>query len=273
MKKILFLIIAIVSINNYLIGQDEVVCLPDTSIIDSTGAIFPRPFIPDDSLNIGIQKVACLNTPFEFLFTVVIPTSAEINGLSLALNGARMDTMGAILNLPEGLIYSCNPSDCEFESGQPGCIIITGIPSENIDTGTYDLVINFDLLTPIGSLGETFPSDRFPGNYFLEVLPEGSEACEETLSQGFTNHSLLELYNAPNPFTDATTLFANLTDAEEMTVTINDLTGKLLSQYPIKLNSGLNEIPFPNLDLAPGIYTYSLSNRHIKLTRKMMVIK
>ena len=254
-------------------GQDEVVCLPDTAIIDSTGAIFPRPFIPDDSLNIGIQKAACINTPFEFLFTVVIPTSAEINGLQLALNGARMDTIGAIENLPEGLAYNCNPSDCEFESGQPGCIIITGTPPESVDTGTYDLVINFDLLTPIGSLGETFPSDRFPGNYFLRILPEGNENCEGTLSNSLKQNPIVDFYNAPNPFVDVTTFYANLDEADDMLVTINDINGKVLSEFNVKLNAGMNTIPFPDLQLSPGVYTYSISNRSVRLTRKMLVSK
>ena len=261
-------LLTIVSIN----GQ-EVPCEPDTTVIDGRGAIFPRPFIPDDTLNIGIQKVACINEPFEFNFTIVIPNSVSLGAIDLVLTGARADTVGAVDSLPLGLDYSCNPISCEYDTLVPGCLFISGIPSVENDTGIYNLSLNFSLVSLIGSFPTAFPSAQFPGNYFLRLLPEGSPECDQVLATKYANKPNVQMYNAPNPFMDVTTLYLHLEEADDMRLSIADFSGKILREVSLRLNPGLNTLPLQNLDLPNGIYTYTLHNHKTSVSKKMMVLK
>lgn len=271
MKLRSFLLLLTCLLTWTLQAQDEVACLPDTTIIDSAGAIFPRPFLPDDSLGIGITKVACINEPFEFVFTIVIPSSVDLAGFSIPLTGARAETTGAVDSLPIGLTYECNPGDCQYNILEPSCLVLRGTPSPENDTGVYNLTLNFVLLTNIGSVGVTFPGAQFPGNYFLKLMPEGSSECGQILANRSQSSSSIDIYNAPNPFKESTTLYLHLQKPENMQLRISDMTGRILRDIPVHLQTGPNILPLNDLDLVPGMYTYTLYNQSEQVSRKMMV--
>ncbi len=271
MKLRPFLLLLLCIVTWTLEAQDEVACLPDTTIIDSAGAIFPRPFLPGDSLGIGITKVACINEPFQFVFTIVIPSFVDIGGIPFALNGARAETTGAVDSLPIGLIYECNPGDCTYNALEPSCLVLTGTPSPENDTGVYNLTLNFVLLTNIGSIGVTFPGAQFPGNYLLKLLPEDSPECGKVMANRKHPGATMDIYNAPNPFKESTTLYLHLRKPENMQLRISDMTGRTVEEFPIQLQTGPNILPLNDLNLGAGMYIYTLYNQSERVTRKMMV--
>ncbi|MGB5026097.1 MAG: hypothetical protein WBO44_12155, partial [Saprospiraceae bacterium] len=52
-------------------------CLPDSIYRDSSAGVYPKPVSPTNP-NGGITKKACINKPYEFVFTVVVPDTVLV---------------------------------------------------------------------------------------------------------------------------------------------------------------------------------------------------
>ena len=149
-------------------------CEPDPIYKDSAAGIYPRP-ITAMNPNGGIDKIACIGHPYEFIFTVsmpdtvVVPIDTNGNTLTVGLFSGRIDTTGAIDGLPEGIDYACNPPDCIFEKNTIGCLVLRGTPSPNNQVGEYRPIIHMRLSTILGVFNVDFPGDFFPGEYILRL--------------------------------------------------------------------------------------------------------
>ncbi len=169
MKKIYFLFILFLSLN-ILSAQN---CVPDSTYKDSTAGVYPRPIVAGGT-GTGINKKACINKPYEFTFTVVIPDTLRIPGIPILLNltFAKIEPTGAISNLPEGISYACNPPTCVFPTKAIGCLILKGTPTKNNAVGDYKPVINLTIGTLLGNIVIDYPGAQFPGEYILTLLDE-----------------------------------------------------------------------------------------------------
>lgn len=147
-------------------------CLPDSIYKDSTAGVYPKPKL--GGAGVGINKVACINKPYEFVFTVVIPDTLTIPGIPIVLNltYAKIDTVGAISNLPAGIKYACNPPTCIYPRKTIGCLVLKGTADKTNLPGDYKPIIKLEIGTLLGAIVIDYPGAQFPGEYVLTLLDE-----------------------------------------------------------------------------------------------------
>lgn len=103
----------------------------------------------------------------------------------------------------------------------------------------------------------------------LDVLNVDMEFRSNTVSQ-----VTFELYqNNPNPFADNTVIGFNLTKAAPATLTLYDVTGKVIKKINNQYPAGYNEITIKAADnLTQGIIFYELESEGYKATKKMIYL-
>lgn len=269
MKNFILSILTLCSLCSVLMAQQTATCKPDASLPDTAIGVIPLPYSATNPKG-GISDTACLNTFYDFVFTMAIPKNITISGLTLEINSISIATSGAMKNLPSGLSYTCNPPNCVFKSGEKGCILIAGTPNNPINLGQNDLKID-GLLNSFLSVPVTFPSDQFAaGNYYLYVRPQGSKACL-TSSTRELSATKLRMGNVPNPFTGSTQIEVEAEIRGQFDFRVYDLTGRIISHRPVQITQGINRIPFEANNLAAGLYVFTLTDGLNTISRKMVV--
>ncbi len=273
MKKLLLL--SVVMIFAIQMQAQEPACIPDTAFIGFDAGVYPLPVseaFPDQ----GITDTACLNAAFNFIFTVVTPDSISIPFGSILLE-SQLDSItiapeGAILGLPEGVDYACNPPNCIFspEVGI-GCIVLSGTPTNTEDVGENPLAIQAEVFLPAFQIPINFPdSTLFPGNYSLVVRAENDPQCLMTQ----TEEALVQISNfsiTPNPASGRTELVIESLETGVYQLETFDVLGKRISQERIRLFEGSNRIAYNGHQLSEGMYILSLSNGQGRVSRRLMI--
>jgi hypothetical protein len=79
--------------------------------------------------------------------------------------------------------------------------------------------------------------------------------------------------NTPNPFKDETVVSFTLPETTTATLTIMDITGRVLKQYQGTYAQGYNEISINRSELSDsGILFYELKTPNDTASRKMIII-
>ncbi|MFT7592252.1 MAG: hypothetical protein ACI9UJ_002182, partial [bacterium] len=79
--------------------------------------------------------------------------------------------------------------------------------------------------------------------------------------------------NQPNPFSENTKVVIYLRAGSDLTCTVTDLTGKVVSTQNMGYKgAGHHDIIINGDDLTSGIYTYTLRTRDSEVTKKMQVV-
>jgi hypothetical protein len=82
-----------------------------------------------------------------------------------------------------------------------------------------------------------------------------------------------ELYqNVPNPFEGVTMIGFNLPEATQATLTIMDVSGKVIKTIQSDFAKGYNEVRVSNID-ATGVLYYQLATDNHTATKKMIIIE
>jgi hypothetical protein len=97
----------------------------------------------------------------------------------------------------------------------------------------------------------------------------------ELTFNGGTTVGTFELYqNLPNPFNDATTIAFNLPTAQTATLTVTDVSGKVLAVITDNFAKGFNEVSLEKEQLnAIGMLYYQLATSDNSATKMMVLIK
>lgn len=240
-------------------GQNPL-CLPDPLYKDSTAGIYPRPY-NDTTKTGGINKPVCIGQDYEFSLTVRIPDVITVpfgtSMVTIALESAILDPTNAVIGLPKGIQYFCNPSSCTMAKNVLGCVVLKGKATAENVPGNYDLVINLKLVTGLGTLDVSFPGPFFPGKYFMTVLPANAAACttspviEETQGVRTT-------LTYPNPADQLLNVRILAIESGLASIFIQDIAGKTIKTVPIRVNQGDNSVRLPVQDLHNGAYIYTL---------------
>jgi hypothetical protein len=83
-----------------------------------------------------------------------------------------------------------------------------------------------------------------------------------------------ELYqNVPNPFKGQTVIGFNLPVANDVTLTISDMTGRVLKLVRNNYDAGYNTIILNSNDLPAGVLNYTLKSGEFVATKKMVVVE
>ena len=163
------MLLLINSLSLSLLAQN---CTPDSSFVDAPLGLYPTPFdesvFPDGGL---ADFPATIGMPYELTFTVKLTDRVNISPLNFDLDSFALNNMDAILGLPIGLDYACNPPNCVFPDSVLGCIIISGTPIEANRVGDYNLQVMGELFAngTGSSLDFDFPSTSVPGEYVLSL--------------------------------------------------------------------------------------------------------
>jgi hypothetical protein len=79
--------------------------------------------------------------------------------------------------------------------------------------------------------------------------------------------------NTPNPFKGQTVIGFNLPAAADASLTISDMTGKVIKLVRGSYAKGFNKVELLSNDLPAGVLTYTLQSGEFTATKKMVVIK
>src|SRR5690625_2552222 len=80
--------------------------------------------------------------------------------------------------------------------------------------------------------------------------------------------------NTPNPYAGQTVIGFNLPEASKATLSVYDVTGKMLKVVEGEFNQGYNEVKLAGSDLnATGVLYYQLDTKTYTATKKMIVIE
>jgi hypothetical protein len=241
------------------------VCVPDTSNLSDTVIIDPLPY-RDTVPGSGIQQKACLNTPYEQIFSVYIPAEINVPGIGgLQIISARLT---GISGLPNGLEYFCSNTDCKYDKEQYGCFVIKGTPT-GVSPGEFPIVLNFKVKAEVlGEINFTFPNAQLaPGTYSITVLPEGSAGCTAS------NHSIY----VPEIETgfyqqDKSLIFTLISEqTEDIQFSLYDISGRQIFMNKNHLVPGKNSIQIDNVNTPSGIYLYQISGRQRNNSYKILI--
>ncbi len=116
------------------------------------------------------------------------------------------------------------------------------------------------------SLGETLSAEAY-----------GSDLSVKAVNLTFTGSASGEfalLQNTPNPFRNETTIGFVLPEAGSATLTIFDVSGKVLRQVEGEYGQGYNEVRVNRSDLSgAGVLYYTLESANLSATKKMIIIE
>lgn len=240
------------------------ICMRDSVLIGTDSLLWPLPYT-DAAPNYNLNE-ACIDKPYNQSVTVNVPT--EYTGVPITT--VSIATTGAIINLPIGITYACNPPNCVFAAGSLGCIVLFGTPTvANMAPITLDLSINAIVKLPFADVPLGFPGQVAPGShYYLKLKPATCLVGNYDLGNQFTL-----LTNAPNPFTNETVITAESLVAGDFQFEVFDLLGQRVHTQTIALEIGRTEFTFDADGLANGAYFYALSNRDGKAVRRMVIAR
>ncbi len=137
----------------------------------------------------------------------------------------------------------------------------------------------------IGPMGSSTNIDITGDPTIIEVTQDGAEVTP-TLQNGvmniaanpnptinIDNGKIVLHQNYPNPFTGQTDIFFEIKQSEQITLTINDVSGKVLYELTETFTDGKHSLQIKD-DIFPtsGVYLYTLKIKNHILTNKLIVL-
>ena len=115
--------------------------------------------------------------------------------------------------------------------------------------------------------------DLIDGNLSPEIYRSGLQPTELIIEPYLLPEHSFELHqNRPNPFNSSTIIPYSLDEPLEISLSIFDITGKVLLEYSGYKEKGLHEFELKNNEnLKPGVYFYQLECRTGSITKKMII--
>lgn len=253
-------------------GQNPV-CLPNPIYKDSAAGIYPRPY-NDSTMLGGITKAACIDQDYEFPLTVIIPDMITIpfggTNITVGLESARLDTANAVVGLPKGIRYFCNPGNCIMDKNKPGCVILKGRVTADNKPGIYNLVIKLKLVTFLGTFDVDFPGSFFPGKYFLIVPPKDSSVCSTSELRVYRSYDgFIKAF--PIPSQNILNVAIDAQKSGQIVIRLADITGRTVFDQKASVVQGQNTIPVPVGSLSNGTYSYTVASGITSTTKRFVV--
>lgn len=243
----------------------------DPSAHDWAGATFgvsPDPTV-GENFDAAVQY-----QPYADEVYVLCPSSVgdvvpEYANVPLAIDSISLDSITINNGIADvqistiGLNMTCNNNGesmnpCMFFPGNAYCGDISGTPTA---AGTFDVkifvTVHFNFFGP-----QSLPYS-FEG-YVLEI------ASANSVQESSTSNLVLG-QNNPNPASAFTNVSFQLSQAQDVTITVCNLVGEVVYQRDIKAKRGDNQFRMETAGFETGVYLYSIQTLDKKLTRKMIV--
>jgi hypothetical protein len=165
-------------------------------------------------------------------------------------------------------------SEALIEEGQ---LILTWFAADDVTLTEKDLVFNleFTALGKANSIANSF--DVVTYEQFKAVAYRGDETpmdVELIITESKPNAGAFVLnQNIPNPFKDETVISFYLPESGEASLSIMDVTGRVLKVYEGDFSEGYNEVSVNRSDLPQaGTLLYELRSSEHTATKKMIII-
>ena len=161
-------------------------------------------------------------------------------------------------------------------------VTVTNIGGVDVPLGSYTFIDytwigeNSLLLASVSSLDdETDPDFTMASGvtWLSDVQASTLVASDETTPSEFKL-----LGNYPNPFNPSTTISFELTKAQEISLSIYDVSGRLVRQYSQSLSAGANHINWDSTnlhgeDVSAGAYLYELKAGSQRAVGRMVLVR
>ena len=232
----------------------------------------------DNNLETRSKKVLSLNTN-EVLFKAgeivkVDVTSSnfeEIYGMQYTLN---FNTDALAYERIEGVTINITEENLGMNAVNNGKITTSwndynGMTLESDDvlfTIVFRAKTNGKLTQNLDITSSVLNAEAYGQN--LEVMDIELNSRSVNNSDGFDI-----LQNTPNPFSDVTLIRFYLPNAQEATITVTDITGKVVMTRTADYSKGMNEMQINANQLgAAGVYFYQIESNGFKASKKMILI-
>ena len=230
-------------------------CTPDPLYADSVFGVWP-----DTTENFA---PATINLLYSQSLNLIVPAEAGLVDPQFA--GLTIDSVGfvGISGLPSGLSVACNsqtPADCSYITGQLGCGVITGTPTQ---TGTFPLTLN--VLAHTTFFGNVLSVPYTFSGYRI-VVNDNTTSIEGPVAFNAGN-----VRTVPNPFSNRTSFEFELNRSGTVEVMVFDLLGEELWSRSVAGKAGTNRIPFDGQAFAEGVYIYKLVSGRTTQTGRMVL--
>jgi hypothetical protein len=84
--------------------------------------------------------------------------------------------------------------------------------------------------------------------------------------------ALIKNVNAyPNPFKDKTSIFFDASENEDITISVQNILGKVVFIKKIKAKQGKNILTFYRNHLSAGIYVYTVASKNDKISKRLVI--
>jgi len=95
---------------------------------------------------------------------------------------------------------------------------------------------------------------------------------QETENTDMQTISIINDVNAyPNPFKDKTNIFFYATKDEEVTISVQNILGKVVFYKKLQAQKGRNAITFYKNKLSNGMYIYTVATKKDKISKRLVI--
>jgi hypothetical protein len=206
-----------------------------------------------------------LNVAYEQSLNLKIPQDAGLINPQFAgvlLDSVRFD---GITGLPPGLTTACasqTPAPCTYITGQLGCGVITGTPSQ---LGNFPLVVS---VTAYATLFGSVQSIPYSFTGYRIIVTENTIGISEYGTSG-----LAQVRTVPNPFAARAQFEFQLTRAGSVKISVYNLVGEELWSQQVQGKAGINRVPFESGTMVEGVYLYKVASGKENFTGRMAIYR
>lgn len=179
-------------------------------------------------------------------------------GNSVVLSGI---TVQDVTGLPAGMTFQCNSPGCDATVAEPGCILISGTPTE---TGDFTVTLSSSFSGELQSILGNFPFNNTPPapvQYNMRINDDASIA----------EFSLVGMGLFPNPASGEFTLSYPATEKETARIEIVDLNGKVVLAETKSVQTQGGNLSMNISNLANGLYRVVFTCGTVRTASKLVV--
>lgn len=192
------------------------------------------------------------------LITVKVPADSLQGGIPIPID--RIELV-SIVGLPQGLSYSCVPSNCKFPGGETNCAVITGTTNDPV--GVYPVTITVEAFVGVAPFVISNGPTTFSWYQIVVNLPNAT--------QNLNPNTFSVSQSAPNPSDNACDIYYTLTSRADVEIRLMNAIGKEVQRIKTNGNTGVNKYQLNTENLPQGIYFYSLFNGQTTVTKRLVV--
>ena len=274
MKKTLLLLALVLGYSNV-----NAQCTPDALYQDSLFGIWPDTIqnLPPCKQGSAYNAELTIKTPSTLIEAAAgdsSMTSFDTLGSTFQIADWPVDSMSLVevSGLPNGLNLNCVSSNCVLDGNLLTCVSVDGTTSDPV--GIYPIVILIDIYThgilDLGIIQFPVATSLYDATGSYESITGYTISVGPTSVEVINSNEFTLLQNNPNPSDGNTEIKFNTPISGNVTFTVTDMFGKLVYSESIQTLSGMNTVKLTN-SLSAGIYTYSVNNNNVLLSKQMII--